>query len=79
MNYKMLIILSIRIGKERLFFERLEKISIDFELVETSNQDWEAVLFYLLAKNFGLNTNGEFFFKVAKSIPFHVIRKESFL
>ena len=65
--------------QERLFFERLERKSqLIFELVETSNQDWEAVLFYLLAKNFGLNTNGELFFKVAKSIPFHVIRKESF-
>lgn len=65
--------------QERLFFERLERKSqLIFELVETSNQDWEAVLFYLLAKNFGLNTNGELFFKVAKSIPFHLIRKESF-
>jgi len=65
--------------QERLFFVRLERKSqLIFELVETSNQDWEAVLFYLLAKNFGLNTNGELFFKVAKSIPFHVIRKESF-
>ena len=65
--------------QERLFFERLERKSqLIFELAEASNQDWEAVLFYLLAKNFGLNTNGELFFKVAKSIPFHVIRKESF-
>ena len=65
--------------QERLFFERLERKSqLIFEIVETSNQDWEAVLFCLLAKNFGLNTNGEMFFQVAKSIPFHVIRKESF-
>lgn len=65
--------------QERLFFERLERKSqLIFELVKTSNQDWEAVLFCLLAKNFGLNTNGEMFYKVAKSIPFTVIRKESF-
>ena len=65
--------------QERLFFERLERKSqLIFELAEASNQDWEAVLFCLLAKNFGLNTNGELFFQVAKSIPFHVIRKESF-
>jgi hypothetical protein len=35
-------------------------------------------LFCLLAKNFGLNTNGNLFQNMAKSIPFSVIRKESF-
>ena len=35
-------------------------------------------MFFLLAKNFGLNTNGEMFYKVAKSIPFTVVRKESY-
>ena len=65
--------------QERLFFERLErKANLIFELLETFNQDWEAVLFCLLAKNFGLNTNGEMFCKIAKSIPFSVVRKESF-
>ncbi len=65
--------------QERLFFERLERkaISISELLQETAN-DWEAVLFYLLARNFGLNTNGEIFLKAAKSIPFSVIRKEHF-
>ncbi|SDW84053.1 DUF2851 family protein [Flavobacterium degerlachei] len=65
--------------QERLFFERLERKSKPIEelLVQTNN-DWEAVLFTLLAKNFGLNTNGDIFFKIAKSIPFSIIRKESF-
>jgi Protein of unknown function (DUF2851) len=64
---------------ERLFFERLERKSKPiFELLEQTNQDWEGVLFCLLAKNFGLNTNGEIFLKIAKSIPFSIIRKESF-
>ena len=65
--------------QERLFFERLERKSkLIFELLEDLNQDWEAVLFCLLARNFGLNTNGETFFELAKSIPFSVIRKEAF-
>ena len=65
--------------QERLFFERLERKSQPiFDLLEQTNQDWEAVLFLLLAKNFGLNTNGEIFMKIAHSIPFSVIRKESF-
>jgi hypothetical protein len=64
---------------ERLFFERLERKSKPiFELLEQTNHDWEAVLFCLLAKNFGLNTNGEIFLKIAQSIPFSIIRKESF-
>lgn len=65
--------------KERLFFERLERKSIPIEqlLSETEN-DWEAVLFLMLAKNFGLNTNGETFFKIVQAIPFAIIRKEQF-
>ena len=68
----------IRNWKERLFFERLERKSelIDFVLKQTNN-DWEATLFCLLAKNFGLNTNGAVFFKIALSIPFSILRKES--
>ena len=64
---------------ERVFFERLEKKSQLIEnLLLQTNYDWEAVLFCMLAKNFGLNTNGETFLKIAQSIPFSVIRKESF-
>nr|WP_294785050.1 DUF2851 family protein [uncultured Flavobacterium sp.] len=65
--------------QERLFFERLERKSrFIYELLEEMNQDWEAVLFCLLAKNFGLNTNGISFLQIAKSIPFSIIRKEGF-
>jgi hypothetical protein len=70
-----------RINKwqERLFFERLERKSKPiFELLEHTNRDWEGVLFCLLGKNFGLNTNGEIFLKITQSIPFSIIRKESF-
>lgn len=64
--------------QERLFFERLERKSKPiYELLEQTNNDWEAVLFSLLAKNFGLNTNGDVFYQNAKSIPFTIIRKES--
>jgi hypothetical protein len=63
---------------ERLFFERLERKSIHIEqLLQDTENDWEAVLFCLLAKNFGLNTNGDSFYKMAKSIPFHIVRKEA--
>jgi hypothetical protein len=65
--------------QERLFFERLERKSKPIlDLLESTNNDWEAVLFCLLAKNFGLNTNGDIFLKIAQSISFSVIRKECF-
>lgn len=64
---------------ERLFFERLErKTSVVNELLQTNQNHWEATLFCMLAKNFGLNINGQVFFELAQSIPFHVLQKESF-
>ncbi|WP_338731151.1 DUF2851 family protein [Mangrovimonas cancribranchiae] len=63
---------------ERLYFERLEdKTNVIQQLLETSNNDWEAVLFKLLAKNFGLKVNGEAFFSMSKSFDFSVVRKLS--
>ena len=64
--------------QERLFFERLERKSNPITLLlEQTQNDWETVLFCMLARNFGLNTNGEVFFKVAVSIPFSILRKEN--
>lgn len=64
--------------QEKLFFERLQrKVEPIQKLLSETENDWEAILFCLLAKNFGLNTNGEILMKVAKSIPFSIIRKES--
>ena len=61
---------------EGLYFERLERKSeVIKELLIASKNDWEAVLFAMLAKNFGLKVNGESFFSIAKSVDFSVIRK----
>lgn len=63
--------------QERLFFERLErKCQPIFDLAVSSLQDWDTILFCQLAKNFGLNTNGDSFYNMANSIPFSIIRKE---
>ncbi|UOK42578.1 MULTISPECIES: DUF2851 family protein [Flavobacterium] len=63
--------------QERLFFDRLERkaLLMQEQLLRNKN-DWEATLFCFLAKNFGLNTNGDSFFAIAASIPFSIIRKE---
>ncbi|MGH2665692.1 DUF2851 family protein [Flavobacterium sp.] len=64
---------------DRLFFDRLERKSLPIEsLLSESHNDWEAVFFCFLSKNFGLNTNGESFFKIAQSIPFSALRNEAF-
>ena len=56
--------------KERLFFERLEERSVGIsQLFESLQQDWEATFIAVLAKNFGLNTNGEAFLNILKEIP----------
>ncbi|WP_108867028.1 DUF2851 family protein [Aquimarina aquimarini] len=62
--------------QERLFVERLEKKSIlILELLKKSENDWEAVFFKLLAKNFGLQINGEAFLSLANSVDFSIVRK----
>ena len=64
--------------KERLYFERLEqKSDLIYRLLLNSNNDWEAVLFKMLAKNFGLKVNGESFLQMANMLDFSVVRKSA--
>jgi hypothetical protein len=60
-----------------LFFERLERKSKTIEaILKDSTNDWEAVLFKLLAKNFGLKVNGDSFSSMANSFDFTIVRKQ---
>lgn len=61
---------------ERLYIERLQKKEevLLKELADTRNH-WEALLFRVLCKNFGLNINGDAFFTLAKSFDFSVLKK----
>lgn len=61
---------------ERLYFERLEgKAGVLLEQLQKTDNDWEAVLFRLLAKNFGLKVNGGAFLSMAQSFDYKVLRK----
>ena len=61
---------------ERLYIKRLEqKSGVIYQLLKTSKNDWEAVLYKMLLKNFGLKVNGEAFFSLAQSIDFTIIKK----
>ncbi|WP_299012365.1 DUF2851 family protein [uncultured Polaribacter sp.] len=65
--------------KERLFFDRLERKATTIkQLLAKENNDFEAVLFQLLAKNFGLKINGDAFLRLAQSVDFAIIKKCSF-
>ena len=62
---------------DRLYIERLEEKSIFItDLLKSSNNDWEVVLFKLLAKNFGLKINSEAFFELANRLNFSIVRKQ---
>lgn len=70
--------LIIKSWLERLFFERLERKSKAIDgLLKTSKNDWEAVLFKMLAKNFGVKVNSDSFFGMAESFDFSIVRKTS--
>jgi len=59
-----------------LYLERLNnKSDLILELLRNSENNWEAVLFKLLAKNFGLNINGSAFLSMASSISFQTVQK----
>jgi hypothetical protein len=62
---------------ERLFIERLQKKTIEVnELLQETTNNWETIFYTLLAKSFGLNTNGLAFLKMMQSLPYSIIRKE---
>lgn len=63
---------------ERLYIERLQgKTEFIQELLQKTKHDWEAVLFILLARNFGLKYNSEVFYQMANTLDFNIVRKES--
>ncbi|UMB61387.1 DUF2851 family protein [Lutibacter sp. A80] len=61
---------------ERLYFERLEqKSTLINQILVSNNNNWEATLFCMLAKSFGLKVNGEAFLNFANSLDFSIVRK----
>jgi len=62
---------------ERLYFERLERKANDISFIlKQSANNWEAVLFKMLARNFGLKVNGDAFASIANSFDFSILRKQ---
>jgi hypothetical protein len=62
--------------KERLLVERLQKRSAKiFEHLFKSNNHWEEVLWWMLARNFGIMVNADAFEGIAQSIPINILSK----
>ncbi len=63
---------------EENLIKKLDEKSIHIEnLLEKTKNDYEAVLFQLLAYNFGLKINAPIFAAIAENIEFNIIRKIS--
>jgi hypothetical protein len=61
---------------ERLYIHRLERKSQWIkDLLINSNNNWEAILFKMLLKNFGLKVNARAFESISNSVDFSIIRK----
>ena len=62
--------------KERLVAERLElKSKRVLQLLEKSNNHWEEVFWWLLARNFGIKVNADFFENIATTISVNILAK----
>lgn len=58
--------------------KRLERKSVRIRsLLESTKNDWEEVLYRLLASNIGLNVNREPFMQLSTKVPLSLIRKHS--
>jgi len=69
--------LTLSFWKEKLLVQRLQRKTSELqkELVRLEN-DWEALLYQMLAKNFGLKINASEFQMLAQNISFGVFKKE---
>lgn len=62
--------------KERLCVERLEERSKNIiVLLKLTNNHWEEVFWWMLARNFGLTANTDLFFEMAKSVSITILAK----
>ncbi len=62
--------------KERLTAERLQRKSmLVLEMLEKSNQHWEEIFWWQLARNFGMKINAAIFEQIAKSVSVNILSK----
>ncbi len=62
--------------KERLAAERLERKNLHIlSLLEASGNHWDEVFWWLLARNFGIKVNADYFEQLARTLPITLLAK----
>ena len=62
--------------KERILIERLQqKTKLINEYLSQSNQHWEELFWWMLARNYGIRVNADAFEAIARSLPLTVLAK----
>lgn len=62
--------------QERLYLERLQHKTERIQaLLQVVNNDWEHLLFVMIARSFGTSVNADAFESLARSFDFNVVRK----
>ncbi|MEN9568903.1 MAG: hypothetical protein RL172_134 [Bacteroidota bacterium] len=62
--------------KERLMVERLQQKSVQvMQYLQQSNQHWQQVCWWMLARNFGMSVNAAAFEAIARSLPLTIMAK----
>ena len=62
--------------KERLAIERLQrKSAIVLDYLHQTDNHWEEVFWWMIARNFGIKTNAECFEQIARSISVNILAK----
>ncbi|MCP9752213.1 DUF2851 family protein [Ferruginibacter sp. HRS2-29] len=71
--------LTIQAWKERMLVERLqEKTGVVESFLKENKGNWEEVLWWMLARNFGTKINGDVFEAIARSVPLNVLSRNKF-
>ncbi|MDR0792398.1 MAG: DUF2851 family protein, partial [Chitinophagaceae bacterium] len=62
--------------KERVAVERLQrKSAMVLEYLHQTNNHWEEVFWWMIARNFGIKTNAEYFEQMARSVSINILAK----
>jgi len=63
---------------DKVVHERLQRKTKEvIDCLHENNDDWEEATFQMLAKSFGFKKNSEPFYKLAKSIPYKILKKHA--
>ena len=64
--------------KERLLVERLgRKKEMLLQWLDKNNADWEEILWWVIARSYGIPVNGDAFLAIAASVPWRIMQRHA--